>query len=86
MIVFSLKRLLPTHMYILSHSHTLYYTYIHIYTAFVAYFECAFTRIHKPIIFSTAPQAPYTHWKQTVFYLAEPLTVCKDEVIEGHVR
>ena len=24
--------------------------------AFVAYFECAFTQIHKPIIFSTAPQ------------------------------
>ena len=28
--------------------------------AFVAYFECAFTQIHKPIIFSTAPQGTVT--------------------------
>lgn len=53
--------------------------------ALVAYFECAFTRVHKPIAFSTAPSAPYTHWKQTVFYLADPLTVCKDETIEGTI-
>jgi len=53
--------------------------------ALVAYFECAFTNVHKPIAFSTAPSCPYTHWKQTVFYLAEPLTVCKDEVIEGTI-
>ena len=51
--------------------------------AFVAYFECAFTKIHKPIIFSTSPHAPYTHWKQTVFYLSEALTVCKDETVTG---
>ena len=92
--------LLYVYSHTLTHFYTIYsilnysrlhtiriYTYTYtIHIAFVAYFECAFTRIHKPIIFSTAPQAPYTHWKQTVFYLAEPLTVCKDEVIEGHVR
>ena len=34
--------------------------------AFVAYFECAFTQVHKPIAFTTSPFATYTHWKQTV--------------------
>ena len=54
--------------------------YIH---GLVAYFECAFTQVHKPIGFSTAPFARYTHWKQTIFYLEETLTVCDGEVIEG---
>lgn len=53
--------------------------------AFVAYFECAFTQIHKPVIFSTSPHAKYTHWKQTVFYMEEPLTVCPHEIIEGEI-
>eukprot|EP00565_Helicotheca_tamesis_P007614 CAMPEP_0185732482 /NCGR_PEP_ID=MMETSP1171-20130828/16388_1 /TAXON_ID=374046 /ORGANISM="Helicotheca tamensis, Strain CCMP826" /LENGTH=268 /DNA_ID=CAMNT_0028401983 /DNA_START=86 /DNA_END=892 /DNA_ORIENTATION=- len=51
----------------------------------VAYFECAFTQIHKPLGFSTAPFAQYTHWKQTVFYLPETLTVCEGEVITGKI-
>ena len=53
--------------------------------AFVAYFECAFTQVHKPIVFSTGPQAKYTHWKQTVFYLKDTLTVCGEEEIRGRI-
>jgi len=53
--------------------------------AFVAYFECAFTQVHKPIAFSTSPFASYTHWKQTVFYLQDPLTVCAGEEIRGKI-
>ena len=31
-----------------------------------------------------APEAPYTHWKQTVFYLGEhDLTIKKGEVMDG---
>mmetsp|Transcript_8214 Transcript_8214/g.15913 ORF Transcript_8214/g.15913 Transcript_8214/m.15913 type:complete len:430 (-) Transcript_8214:102-1391(-) len=56
--------------------------YIH---ALVAYFECAFTQVHKPIGFSTAPFARYTHWKQTIFYLTETLTICTGETIEGEI-
>mmetsp|Transcript_24883 Transcript_24883/g.57957 ORF Transcript_24883/g.57957 Transcript_24883/m.57957 type:complete len:261 (-) Transcript_24883:7-789(-) len=51
----------------------------------VAYFECAFTQAHKPIGFSTAPFARYTHWKQTIFYLEEALTVCLGEVLTGTI-
>jgi len=54
--------------------------YVH---GLVAYFECAFTQVHKPIGFSTAPFARYTHWKQTIFYLEEALTVCAGENITG---
>lgn len=53
--------------------------------ALVGFFECAFTQVHKPIIFSTSPSAKYTHWKQTVFYLAESLTVCAGEELEGGI-
>jgi type I protein arginine methyltransferase len=56
--------------------------YIH---GLVAYFECAFTQIHKPIGFSTSPMARYTHWKQTILYLQDTLTVCAGEVITGEI-
>jgi type I protein arginine methyltransferase len=32
-------------------------------------------QLHKPLSFSTGPFSKYTHWKQTVFYLREALTV-----------
>lgn len=52
--------------------------------AFVAYFDIEFARCHKKIYFSTAPQAQYTHWKQTVFYLKDVLQVKKGEEISGN--
>mmetsp|Transcript_31569 Transcript_31569/g.32142 ORF Transcript_31569/g.32142 Transcript_31569/m.32142 type:complete len:399 (+) Transcript_31569:117-1313(+) len=52
---------------------------------FVAYFETAFTQIHKPLILSTSPHSKYTHWKQTVFYLSDSLTVSQGEIIEGRI-
>jgi len=54
--------------------------YVH---AFVAYFAVDFSRCHKRTGFSTAPEHHYTHWKQTVFYLDEELTVNKNEVVNG---
>ncbi|CAL1263771.1 unnamed protein product [Larinioides sclopetarius] len=51
--------------------------------AFVTYFNVEFTKCHKRIGFSTAPGAPYTHWKQTVFYFDDYLTVKKGEEIYG---
>jgi len=51
--------------------------------AFVAYFDIWFTDCHKIVHFSTGPHAKYTHWKQTVFYLEDPLYVERDEEIIG---
>eukprot|EP00164_Ancoracysta_twista_P001464 GFYU01001911.1.p1 GENE.GFYU01001911.1~~GFYU01001911.1.p1 ORF type:complete len:395 (+),score=163.83 GFYU01001911.1:41-1186(+) len=54
--------------------------YVH---AFIAYFDCCFSCCHKPIWLSTIPGGKYTHWKQTVFYLAKDLIVHRDEIISG---
>jgi len=54
--------------------------YVH---ALIAYFNIEFTKCHKRTGFSTAPEARYTHWKQTVFYLDDYLTVKHGEEIFG---
>jgi len=51
--------------------------------AIVAYFDIEFTRCLKKIYFSTGPTSQYTHWKQTVFYLNEVLSIKKGEEIKG---
>lgn len=53
--------------------------------AFVVYFDVIFGCLHKPIRFSTGPHAQYTHWKQTVLYIDDVLTVQEGETISGHI-
>jgi len=45
--------------------------------AFVISWDIDFMKCLKRVSFSTAPGTPYTHWKQTVFYLNEVLSVKK---------
>lgn len=54
--------------------------------ALIAWFDIDFTACHKPISFSTGPHARYTHWKQTVFYLHDTLTVAEGEPIFGYLE
>lgn len=54
--------------------------YVH---AFVTYFNIEFSSCHKKVGFSTSPDSPYTHWKQTVFYFNDGLTVNKGDEIFG---
>jgi len=51
--------------------------------ALVIYFDIEFSKCHKPVFFSTGPFAQYTHWKQTVFYLNEVLSMKKGEELRG---
>ncbi|KAL8674069.1 MAG: hypothetical protein Q9168_001530 [Polycauliona sp. 1 TL-2023] len=51
--------------------------------ALIAWFDIEFTACHKTIKFSTGPHTKYTHWKQTVFYLREVLTVEENEQVQG---
>jgi len=51
--------------------------------AFVTYFNIEFTKCHKPVGFSTDPHCRYTHWKQTIFYLDDYITVKKGEELCG---
>ena len=46
-------------------------------------FNIEFSHCHKRVGFSTSPEAPYTHWKQTVFYLEDYLTCSKGEEVYG---
>ncbi|XP_018021038.2 protein arginine N-methyltransferase 1 [Hyalella azteca] len=54
--------------------------YVH---ALITYFNIEFTKCHKRTGFSTAPEARYTHWKQTVFYLDDYITAKNGEEITG---
>ncbi|KAL7422446.1 Nuclear SAM-dependent mono-and asymmetric methyltransferase [Cryptotrichosporon argae] len=51
--------------------------------AFLGWFDINFSCCHKPIQFSTGPHAKYTHWKQTVFYTPDTLTVSEGDTIRG---
>ncbi|KAG5982676.1 type I protein arginine N-methyltransferase Rmt1 [Claviceps digitariae] len=54
--------------------------------ALVSWFDIDFTACHKPIRFSTGPHTKYTHWKQTVFYFKDVLTVQAGEEISCHLE
>ncbi|KAK7796228.1 hypothetical protein U0070_010911 [Myodes glareolus] len=54
--------------------------YVH---ALVASFNTEFTQCHKKNGFSIGSESPYTHWKQTVFYMEDYLTVKTGEEIFG---
>jgi len=56
--------------------------YLH---ALVSYFNVEFSKTHTKIRFSTGPRAHYTHWKQTVFYLDEPILVHTGDIVSGHI-
>jgi protein arginine N-methyltransferase 1 len=54
--------------------------------ALVAHFDILFSHCHTPIAFTTGARGPYTHWKQTVFYLDHDLTVNPGEVLSGELK
>merc|ERR1712142_524721 len=56
--------------------------YLH---AFVTFFTVEFSACHKRTGFSTGPEARYTHWKQTVFYLRDSITANYGEEINGTI-
>jgi len=56
--------------------------YVH---AFLGWFDISFSHAHKPVNFSTGPHAKYTHWKQTVFYTVDTITISEGESITGEI-
>jgi protein arginine N-methyltransferase 1 len=53
--------------------------------AFIAWFDYQFTKGECDVKVSTGPFAEPTHWKQTVFYLRNPVALEKGEVLNGTV-
>jgi len=51
--------------------------------AFAVWFDVSFEACKVPVILSTAPSKPYTHWKQTVLYLEEAIAAHPGEELKG---
>lgn len=54
--------------------------YIH---ALVSYYVVDFTRCHKPISISTAPECKHTRFRQTLYFLNPELIAQTNESIDG---
>ncbi|XP_056616325.1 protein arginine N-methyltransferase 3 [Triplophysa dalaica] len=55
-------------------------------TAIVGYFDIFFDmRCRNKVEFSTSPNCPKTHWKQTVFILESPISVKAGEELQGQI-
>lgn len=53
-------------------------------SAFVAYFDIFFEKhCDEKVSFSTSPSNSPTHWKQTVLYLEQPISVTQGQVLQG---
>lgn len=51
-----------------------------------AWFDVQFSKCHTPVGMTTAPYAEYTHWKQTVFYLDEPVRAEPGKKFSGTIN
>eukprot|EP00826_Nyctotherus_ovalis_P027767 TRINITY_DN2172_c0_g1_i9.p1 TRINITY_DN2172_c0_g1~~TRINITY_DN2172_c0_g1_i9.p1 ORF type:complete len:387 (-),score=117.97 TRINITY_DN2172_c0_g1_i9:153-1313(-) len=51
--------------------------------ALVGWFDVFFDRLKSPVKFTTSPYSRKTHWRQTVFYLPEPIKAKKGGVLSG---
>jgi len=54
--------------------------------ALVVYFDVIFSKTHTKVSFTTSPKAKYTHWKQTVFYLYQEMTVNEGDLLSGVMK
>ncbi|KAI1904611.1 hypothetical protein AGOR_G00007400 [Albula goreensis] len=55
-------------------------------TAIMGYFDIFFERnCENKVSFSTGPQCTKTHWKQTVFFLEDPVPVQSGENLQGKI-
>ena len=50
-----------------------------------AWFDTDFAKMGHFVSLSTSPYKKYTHWKQTVFYFDDVLTVRKGDVLRGSI-
>jgi len=53
--------------------------------ALVLHFDVSFSKALTPVRFSTGPRVQYTHWKQSVFYLDEPIPFHIQEELTGTI-
>ena len=52
----------------------------------MSWFDCDFSHGSKKITLSTSPYKKQTHWKQTVFYVDNPIDVIPKDKIIGKIK
>lgn len=52
--------------------------YVH---ALLCFFSCEFSKTKGRLRFSTGPADEQTHWKHTIFYLKDVITICQGETV-----
>lgn len=55
------------------------------FSLFPGYFDTFFD-LDTPVMFTTGPHGTATHWKQTLFYLAEKKPVKAGQAVKGKIR
>lgn len=68
-----------------SNEYSLTFTHEETCHALLAWFDCHFSRLTRPKTLSTSPYAPYTHWKQVVFYLDQSIRMEKGDMLQGSI-
>jgi hypothetical protein len=54
-------------------------------SGFALWFDCVFDGSQKKVVLKTGPEAPDTHWKQTLFYFDEMIEMEQDDEIKGKI-
>lgn len=54
-------------------------------SALIAWFDCHFENLKNKVTLSTSPFEPYTHWKNTIFYLDQPQDVREGDKLKGSI-
>jgi protein arginine N-methyltransferase 1 len=53
--------------------------------ALVTWFDTSFSNLTNPVVLTTSPLKKYTHWKQSIFYLEDSLSVRKGDTLYGSI-
>lgn len=51
----------------------------------VCWFDAYFSKLKKQVLLSTSPYSRSTHWRQTIFYLNDPIVVKAGKKLTGSI-
>ena len=68
-----------------AHKYQLHLTATDNVDALACWFEADFSKLKNPIKLSTSPFSRPTHWRQTIFYLAEPIKGILGKTLTGSI-
>lgn len=54
-----------------------------VFNAFVGSFD---TKLADNVLLDTSPVSPQTHWKQSIFFVDNPIEVSEGDIIEGTIK